>query len=867
MGAVYREELSANARKLIEQLLSLPQGWVTAAALAESIGVSRRTVLRELPAVEQWMQAAGAHFVRNPGKGLLLDEAPERRDALRTQLNSGDRKKLSRAERRQQLLTRLLSEQEPCKTAVLARALGVSESTLSADLDELETKLHPYRVEMFRRPGVGVWLQGDASSYRRVVSALLRSSMPEKELAEVLCGRMPENEIFSTLLDTKTAEKVWAVLQQFEQEEQLHLPDAGFLALAIHCTLTIQQLRQGGDKGSAPRGLRPAGNHAARLVAALNRAFGLTLPPEEAQYLELYLAAYLGAEDPWGSAQEMELRNLEAALIREMEKALHTDLSGYTSLRDDLYCHLRPMLLRVEQNIRTENPQLDTIRTAYPGLWKATRAACDAVQQQFVLPAISDDEAAYLAMHFGAVLEQNAMFRLRLRVVVACPLGMGSSRFLASRLGNEFPSLQVEGCCSVRELNAADLRLDTFELPEIKDDEILVKVVSDSICMSTYKCAILGTGHKRVHPDVAEHPAIMGHEFAGDIVKVGKAHQDKFKPGMKFTLQPALNYKGTMWSPGYSYEFFGGDATYCIIPAEVMELGCLLEYKGRAYYEASLAEPMSCSIGAFNAAYHTKMGVYHHDMGIKKGGKLAILAGAGPMGLGALTYALHRDVRPGMVVVTDINEDRLARAESLFPPKEVKEKDGIDLYFVNTANMADPAAELRKLTGGTGFDDVFCYAPIAPVVELSSAVLGRDGCLNFFAGPTDKQFSAKMNFYDVHYNSTHVMGTTGGNTADMIESLELTAAKRIDPAVMVTHIGGLNAAAETTLNLPKIPGGKKLIYTHLTMPLIALTDLRAKGEQDNDPRYTALADIVDAHNGLWCPEAEEYLLANFNPED
>ena len=420
---------------------------------------------------------------------------------------------------------------------------------------------------------------------------------------------------------------------------------------------------------------------------------------------------------------------------------------------------------------------------------------------------------------------------------------------------------------AVRLHAANDLRLDTFELPEIKDDEILVKVVSDSICMSTYKCAILGTAHKRVHPDVAEHPAIMGHEFAGDIVKVGKAHQDKFKPGMKFTLQPALNYKGTMWSPGYSYEFFGGDATYCIIPAEVMELGCLLEYKGRAYYEASLAEPMSCSIGAFNAAYHTKMGVYHHDMRIKKGGKLAILAGAGPMGLGALTYALHRDVRPGMVVVTDINEDRLARAESLFPPKEVKEKDGIDLYFVNTANMVDPAAELRELTGGTGFDDVFCYAPIAPVVELSSAVLGRDGCLNFFAGPTDKQFSAKMNFYDVHYNSTHVMGTTGGNTADMIESLELTAAKRIDPAVMVTHIGGLDAAAETTLNLPKIPGGKKLIYTHLTMPLTALTDLRAKGEQDNDPRYTALADIVDAHNGLWCPEAEEYLLANFNPED
>lgn len=354
---------------------------------------------------------------------------------------------------------------------------------------------------------------------------------------------------------------------------------------------------------------------------------------------------------------------------------------------------------------------------------------------------------------------------------------------------------------AVRLHGANDLRLDEFELPEIKEDEILVKVVSDSVCMSTYKCAILGVNHKRVHEDVADHPAIMGHEMAGDIVKVGAKHQDKFKPGMKFTLQPALNYKGTMWSPGYSYEFFGGDTTYCIIPAEVMELGCLLEYKGKAYYEASLAEPMSCSIGAFNAAYHTHMGVYKHEMGIKKDGKLAILAGAGPMGLGALTYALHRDIRPKMVVVADVNQERLDRAAHLFPVEEAA-ADGIELHFVNTGKMEDPAAGLKEITGG--------------------------------------------------------------NTDDMIESLRLTAENRIDPAVMITHIGGLNAAAETTLNLPKIPGGKKLIYTHLNMPLIALTDLREKGEKDD--RYTALADIVDAHKGLWCPEAEEYLLAHFEQE-
>ena len=408
---------------------------------------------------------------------------------------------------------------------------------------------------------------------------------------------------------------------------------------------------------------------------------------------------------------------------------------------------------------------------------------------------------------------------------------------------------------------ANDIRIDEFELPEIRDDEMLVKVVSDSICMSTYKMAILGTEHKRVHADVADHPAITGHEFAGDIVKVGAKYADRYRPGQKFTIQPAINYKGSMDSPGYSYEFCGGDATYCIIPQEVFATDCFLVYEGEAYYQASLAEPMSCSIGAFHAAYHTKMGVYTHDMGIVEGGSLAIMAGAGPMGLGALTYALHCDRRPGLVTVTDIDQERLDRAAALFPPADVKEREGIDLHFVNTGVVGDPVRTLRDLTGGKGYDDVLCYAPVRQVVNQSSLILGRDGCLNFFAGPTDRRFSAEINFYEVHYGSQHVMGTTGGNTADEIESLELTAAGRLDPAVMVTHIGGLNAAPETTLNLPKVPGGKKLIYTHIDMPLIALGDLRSKAGEDD--RYGTLADLVEAHNGLWNPEAERFLLAHW----
>ena len=402
-----------------------------------------------------------------------------------------------------------------------------------------------------------------------------------------------------------------------------------------------------------------------------------------------------------------------------------------------------------------------------------------------------------------------------------------------------------------------DLRLEEFELPQIQDDEILVEVISDSVCMSTYKAASLGANHKRVPDNVAENPTIVGHEFAGNIVEVGKKHQDKFRPGMKFAVQPALNYHGTLWSPGYSYPYCGGDMTYCIMPPEVMECGCLLEYHGDAYYKASLAEPMSCLIGGTHANSHTRPGVYHHDMDITENGKVALLAGAGPMGLGQIAYLLNRERHPSLFVVTDIDDARLARAEALFPVAEAAKK-GITLKYVNTGKLADPVDELKKLSGGTGYDDVFVFAPVRPVVEQGDAILGRDGCLNFFAGPTDNKFSAMLNFYEVHYGAHHIVGTSGGNLDDMAECLTMTAKHQLDPSVMITHIGGLDAARETILNLPKIPGGKKLIYNKIEMPLTAIDEFGKAALKDK--RFGDLDDICKAHNGLWCTEAEEYIL-------
>jgi threonine dehydrogenase-like Zn-dependent dehydrogenase len=296
-----------------------------------------------------------------------------------------------------------------------------------------------------------------------------------------------------------------------------------------------------------------------------------------------------------------------------------------------------------------------------------------------------------------------------------------------------------------------------------------------------------------------------------------------------------------------------------VIPNEVMEMDCLLDYHGDNYFKGGLAEVMSCIVGAFRASYHVPQGTYEHIMGIREGGAMAILAGAGPMGLGTIDLAIHGDRKPAFLVVTDIDDARLARAERIHSVEDAR-SNGVDLRDVHTRDMADAVAELRGLSPAGGYDDVFVMAPVKPVVEQADRLLAKDGCMNFFAGPTDTSFNANVNFYDMHYEFHHIVGTSGGNTEDMRIALKLMEEGRIRPEAMITHVGGLDAVIPTTLNLPNIPGGKKLVYTHKKAELVAIDEFAEKGK--SEPMYAELARICDSHQGLWSKEAEDYFLAH-----
>ena len=155
--------------------------------------------------------------------------------------------------------------------------------------------------------------------------------------------------------------------------------------------------------------------------------------------------------------------------------------------------------------------------------------------------------------------------------------------------------------------------------------------------------------------------------------------------------------------------------------------------------------------------------------------------------------------------------------------EQAKEK-GVELSYVNTASMENPIEELMAMTEGHGYDDVFVYVPNKQVAEMGDKLLAFDGCMNFFAGPTDNQF-------------------------------------------MVTHVGGIDSIIDATLNLPKIPGGKKLTYTMFDMPLTAIDDFAELGK--TDPLFAKLDEACKRNRGMWSAEAERILFDHFGvkPEE
>lgn len=370
------------------------------------------------------------------------------------------------------------------------------------------------------------------------------------------------------------------------------------------------------------------------------------------------------------------------------------------------------------------------------------------------------------------------------------------------------------------------LKLQEIEVPKCGNREILARVDAVIACSSDIKLVDQGSQHPLMYEwNLSKHPAVIGHEGAITVVKVGEELKNQYRMGQRFAVQPAIpsgprihkqrykNKGNDISKIAIGYTLPGLFAEYVLIPEEVIDTGCLLPFPSEniPYFGAALAEPISDVIAAQERMVHilkySPSAKRKAVIGPKKGGATLVI-GAGPMGLMHIEVAMS--YYPRIIIVSEIMEKRRSRAVDLF--KERANLLGIRMIPTTPSELQ---AIIDDETDSKGVDDVIVALGIAEIQEKSLKYLAFGGVSNFFGGTKHNKRMITVDTHRIHYDSVTVVGSSGSDPSDVARVLDMISNGQIDPGNYVVKSGGLDAATSLIgLVRRREIDGKGVIYPH-----------------------------------------------------
>jgi L-iditol 2-dehydrogenase len=372
------------------------------------------------------------------------------------------------------------------------------------------------------------------------------------------------------------------------------------------------------------------------------------------------------------------------------------------------------------------------------------------------------------------------------------------------------------------------LQIRRVPTPRPGPHQMLARVDAAGICTSLIKLVEQGPDHKLVYGwDITRYPLILGDEGSVTLVEVGQDWRERYHPGERCVIQPAVDHAPVNHRERYrdgargiekvavSYTLAGHLAEYILITEEILAAGCLLPLPdpALAYAHAAMSEPLSCVISAQDHHLHltqdTPLSPRKAVKGLKPGG-VTVVIGAGVMGRMHVDLALS--YHPRAIVAVDLIAARLEQVMSLF--KLRAERLGIALYTANPGDT-DVKGLVDELTDHQGADDVIVAVGSRRAIETAQAYAGRGAVLNLFGGLKKGEDVVGLDTGIVHYQEINVTGSSGGSPWDVARALELMAAGDINAGAHITRIGDLDHAIEF-LEMVKAQeiDGKAVVYPH-----------------------------------------------------
>lgn len=452
---MFKNKITLRQKKILQELCN-DDKYVTISNIAERLGISSRTVLRELSGVEKWLATWHCTLDKKSGLGIRLSGSLENKKAAIESLEEQTEVSgFTPAERQLVIISELLQDREPVKIFSFTKRLKVTEGTVSHDLDKIEEWLKDYDLRLIRKPGLGIYVEGSEKAVRQAIVNLIYENVNESQLLNLVKGSKAledkTRDRLLNLIEKDTIKKIETLIFELEKKLRYRLADNAYIGLLIHLTLAIQRIRKNEKIVIDKKYLNELKTYseyeiAQDLTIQISQVFNIEIPEDETGYITMHLIGSKSFDSFPVSSEKNdtdELQKLTYEMIKIVEAETGYLLEYNESLFEGLISHLGPAINRLKMNLDIRNPLLQEIKEHYSSLFKLA-SKCVGVVEEKIGIKMPDSEIGYIAMHLGAALENSKTRSKRIfRAAISCATGIGTSRLLATRIKKEYENIQV----------------------------------------------------------------------------------------------------------------------------------------------------------------------------------------------------------------------------------------------------------------------------------------------------------------------------------------------------------------------------------------------------------------------------------------
>lgn len=445
-------------RSIIELLLKSQHLFVSMGALGKELDVSKRTVQRDVKQLESTLQAFHLELEKQPNEGIRIQGSRSDFDALRSALGHVQEMEMHREERMLIILHELIQADAPIKATRLSVELGVSNTTLLQDIEQLEELIQGTRLELLRKRGYGVELLGSEKERRMFFISQVLGRLEQSVIFSVKEGEFlsfDTRERIYRLIEPKTLSMLEKLMLEHLKELPYQLTDLSLLEVLLHVHLALERIQMGriveSDNGRGEDTVEDI--LAQSIFRELSEILSISVPAAEARFLSTILRSAKRMRD---DEQESDARlfALAGQLIEEVSKATGYYFNKDKRFVDALVSHLEPLFNRIHQGVTVVNPIKREIQEDYGMLYNALDYI---LQERFPEMRFNDDEVGFLTLHFASAIHEFKEVP-KVTTLVVCTSGIATSRMLTKRLLDKFPQLTIIEQGSVRELKKLDLQ-------------------------------------------------------------------------------------------------------------------------------------------------------------------------------------------------------------------------------------------------------------------------------------------------------------------------------------------------------------------------------------------------------------------------